>query len=68
MRHKILDLVGDLALAGRPILGRVVANCPTHALTFAFLTELMRHPECWDVVRLTEASTAGTDRTADRPT
>lgn len=68
VRHKILDLVGDLALAGRPILGRVVANCPTHALTFAFLTELMRHPECWDVVRLTEASTAGPDRAADRPT
>ncbi|TNC10892.1 UDP-3-O-acyl-N-acetylglucosamine deacetylase [Methylobacterium terricola] len=54
VRHKILDLVGDLALAGRPILGRVVANCPTHALTFAFLTELMRHPECWEVVPLAE--------------
>lgn len=55
VRHKILDLVGDLSLAGRPILGRIVANCPTHALTFAFLTELMRHPECWDVVPVAEA-------------
>ncbi|WP_053080336.1 UDP-3-O-acyl-N-acetylglucosamine deacetylase [Methylobacterium variabile] len=54
VRHKILDLVGDLALAGRPILGRIVANCPTHALTFAFLTELMRHPECWEVVSLAD--------------
>jgi UDP-3-O-[3-hydroxymyristoyl] N-acetylglucosamine deacetylase len=57
VRHKILDLVGDLALAGRPILGRIVANCPTHALTFAFLTELMRHPECWEVVSLPEPVT-----------
>ncbi|KMO11589.1 UDP-3-0-acyl N-acetylglucosamine deacetylase [Methylobacterium platani JCM 14648] len=57
VRHKILDLVGDLGLAGRPILGRIVANCPTHALTFAFLTELMRHPECWEIVPLAPAGT-----------
>ncbi|MCF4125686.1 UDP-3-O-acyl-N-acetylglucosamine deacetylase [Methylobacterium sp. SyP6R] len=68
VRHKILDLVGDLALAGRPILGRIVANCPTHALTFAFLSELMRHPECWEVVPLAGASAAGTARDAVRPT
>ncbi|MEH3147060.1 MAG: UDP-3-O-acyl-N-acetylglucosamine deacetylase [Methylobacterium frigidaeris] len=55
VRHKVLDLIGDLALAGRPILGRIVANCPTHALTHAFLTELARHPQCWDVVPLAEA-------------
>lgn len=63
VRHKILDLVGDLALAGRPILGRIVANCPTHALTFAFLTELMRHPECWEVVPL---DAGGAHRLASR--
>ncbi|MFH6783004.1 MULTISPECIES: UDP-3-O-acyl-N-acetylglucosamine deacetylase [Methylobacterium] len=61
VRHKILDLVGDLALADRPILGRIVANCPTHALTFAFLTELMRHPECWEIVPLAEVG-GRTDR------
>jgi UDP-3-O-[3-hydroxymyristoyl] N-acetylglucosamine deacetylase len=31
-RHKLLDLVGDLALAGAPILGRVIAIKPGHAL------------------------------------
>lgn len=56
MRHKILDLVGDLSLAGRPILGHVVANCPTNALTFAFLTELMRHPDCGELVPLADAA------------
>ncbi|WP_425463673.1 UDP-3-O-acyl-N-acetylglucosamine deacetylase [Methylobacterium oryzihabitans] len=45
VRHKALDLIGDLALAGRPILARFVANCPTHALTHAFPTGLMRHPQ-----------------------
>ncbi len=31
-RHKVLDLIGDLALAGRPIHGRVVAHRSGHAL------------------------------------
>jgi UDP-3-O-acyl-N-acetylglucosamine deacetylase len=31
-RHKVLDLIGDLALAGRPIVGRVVASQSGHAL------------------------------------
>lgn len=31
-RHKLLDLIGDLALAGRPVLGRVVAERSGHAL------------------------------------
>ncbi|UHC13953.1 UDP-3-O-acyl-N-acetylglucosamine deacetylase [Methylobacterium currus] len=66
VRHKILDLVGDLGLAGRPILGRIVANCPTHALTFAFLTELMRHPECWEVVSLADAAPFGRGTVTDR--
>jgi UDP-3-O-[3-hydroxymyristoyl] N-acetylglucosamine deacetylase/3-hydroxyacyl-[acyl-carrier-protein] dehydratase len=30
-RHKLLDLLGDLALVGRPIKGRIVANRPGHA-------------------------------------
>ncbi|GJD62500.1 UDP-3-O-acyl-N-acetylglucosamine deacetylase [Methylobacterium frigidaeris] len=66
VRHKILDLVGDLGLAGRPILGRIVANCPTHALTFAFLTELMRHPECWEMVSLADAAPSGLGTVTDR--
>ena len=32
VRHKILDLIGDLALLGRPILGHVVARNGGHAL------------------------------------
>jgi len=32
VRHKIVDLIGDLALVGRPIIGRVVAYKSGHAL------------------------------------
>ncbi|TWT90631.1 UDP-3-O-[3-hydroxymyristoyl] N-acetylglucosamine deacetylase [Pseudobythopirellula maris] len=32
VRHKILDVVGDLALAGRPIAGHIVACCSGHRL------------------------------------
>ncbi|MGF3027171.1 hypothetical protein ACQVP2_30695 [Methylobacterium aquaticum] len=45
-----------MSLAGRPILGHVVANCPTHALTFAFPTELMRHPECGGLVPIADVA------------
>ncbi len=31
-RHKLLDVVGDLALIGRPICGRIIATCPGHKI------------------------------------
>jgi UDP-3-O-[3-hydroxymyristoyl] N-acetylglucosamine deacetylase/3-hydroxyacyl-[acyl-carrier-protein] dehydratase len=31
-RHKLLDIIGDLALTGRPILGRIIATCPGHKI------------------------------------
>lgn len=31
-RHKLLDVIGDLALVGRPIKGRVIATCPGHKI------------------------------------
>ncbi len=31
-RHKLLDIIGDLALIGRPIKGRVIATCPGHGI------------------------------------
>lgn len=35
-RHKLLDLIGDLALIGKPIKGRVIATCPGHKLNTDF--------------------------------
>ena len=31
-RHKLLDVLGDLALIGRPIVGRIIAFCPGHKI------------------------------------
>ncbi len=42
LRHKMLDLLGDLALLGRPLKARVIAHMPGHGLTRAFVTELAR--------------------------
>ncbi len=42
VRHKILDLIGDLALAGHQILGRVVAERAGHAMHTALVSRLLR--------------------------
>ena len=31
-RHKLLDIIGDMALIGKPIKGRIIANCPGHKI------------------------------------
>ena len=40
VRHKVLDLVGDLALVGRPVVGHVVAHRAGHALHAALAKEV----------------------------
>lgn len=40
-RHKLLDCIGDFALAGVPIAGRIVANRSGHALNHQFIRELL---------------------------
>lgn len=42
VRHKAMDCVGDLALAGRPVLARIVAHRPSHAGTIRFVRELVK--------------------------
>lgn len=50
VRHKMLDALGDLYLAGRPILGRYTAKRGGHRTTNLLLRELFAHPECWELV------------------
>ena len=42
-RHKLLDLIGDLALVGKPIRGRIIATKPGHASNVAFAKLLKKH-------------------------
>lgn len=48
VRHKILDLIGDLALLGRQILGRVVADRAGHAMHTALVSRLLRDQTLWE--------------------
>ena len=50
VRHKILDAVGDLALVGRPLLGRVEAVKAGHALHAAVAQKLLATPSAWELV------------------
>jgi UDP-3-O-[3-hydroxymyristoyl] N-acetylglucosamine deacetylase len=49
VRHKVLDLIGDLALAGHRIQGRVVAERAGHAMHTALVQKLMRDRSTWEL-------------------
>ena len=49
-RHKMLDLIGDLALIGRPLLGHVIAERAGHAMHVALVARIMSEPELYEVV------------------
>ncbi len=46
-RHKALDLIGDLALIGRPLQARVVAHKAGHALHTQLVTRLLQDRSLW---------------------
>jgi UDP-3-O-[3-hydroxymyristoyl] N-acetylglucosamine deacetylase len=58
-RHKVLDVIGDLALAGLPLLGAYRSVRGGHKLNHAVLTALMADRTAWRVV---EAETARRSR------
>lgn len=52
VRHKILDIIGDLALLGMPILGRVTAERSGHVIHAALMAKLLRQRSAWEIVDL----------------
>jgi UDP-3-O-[3-hydroxymyristoyl] N-acetylglucosamine deacetylase len=50
VRHKILDAIGDLALAGAPLLGHVVAHRAGHALHAGLVEAIQKTPDAWQMV------------------
>jgi len=58
VRHKMLDALGDLALAGMPILGRYTAERAGHAMTNALLKTLFARPTAFRMVPLSETESA----------
>jgi UDP-3-O-[3-hydroxymyristoyl] N-acetylglucosamine deacetylase len=55
VRHKVLDLIGDLALIGKRILGSVVADRAGHAMHTALVSRLLRDHNLWEETTLPEA-------------
>ena len=49
-RHKALDLIGDLALIGRPLLGHVIAERAGHAMHAALVARIMNDPSLYEIV------------------
>lgn len=48
-RHKLLDVLGDLALAGRPLKGRVIATRPGHSLNTALAKKIRKDIKRQDI-------------------
>jgi len=57
VRHKILDIIGDLSLLGMPFLGRVTAERSGHLLHTALMSKLLRKRSSWEIVDMPVKST-----------
>jgi len=58
VRHKVLDLIGDLALFGKQILGYVKADRAGHAMHTAIVSRILRDQTYWEEITLDEAAVA----------
>jgi UDP-3-O-[3-hydroxymyristoyl] N-acetylglucosamine deacetylase len=56
-RHKALDLIGDLALIGRPLLGHVIAERAGHAMHTALVAKIMSDPSLYEMVTFDQLAT-----------
>lgn len=50
VRHKILDMIGDLSFLSIPILGHISAEKSGHAMNIAFLRELLKNIDHWEII------------------
>jgi UDP-3-O-[3-hydroxymyristoyl] N-acetylglucosamine deacetylase len=55
-RHKALDLIGDLALVGRPLLGLVIAEKAGHAMHVALVNKIMSDSSLYEIVTMDRAA------------
>jgi len=57
-RHKAMDMIGDLALLGRPLIGHVVGHRAGHAMHTALVLKLLRTPTAWREVTSDQLASA----------
>ena len=65
VRHKVLDLIGDLALAGKQILGSIVADRAGHAMHTALVSRLLRDKTLWEETSVEESVESAGQAAAD---
>ncbi len=56
-RHKVLDLIGDLALIGKPLLGHVIAERAGHAMHAALVSKIMSDPSLYEILSFDQVAT-----------
>ncbi len=56
-RHKALDLIGDLALIGKPLLGHVIAERAGHAMHAALVARIMSDPSLYEILTFDQLAT-----------
>lgn len=61
VRHKVLDLIGDLSLVGRPIYGRIIAHKSGHELNHKLARALIRQHESTERTSLLTRTDAALD-------
>ncbi len=49
VRHKILDIIGDFALLGMPILGKITAEKSGHAVHASLMSKLLKTESAWEI-------------------
>jgi UDP-3-O-[3-hydroxymyristoyl] N-acetylglucosamine deacetylase len=59
VRHKILDVIGDLSLVGYPVIGHLVAHRGGHALHTAFAARILEEVDAWRIVEGDTAPAVG---------
>lgn len=50
VRHKILDIIGDLALLGMPVLGKIRAEKSGHAVHASLMSKLLQTESAWEII------------------
>ncbi len=58
VRHKILDLIGDMSLLGHPVMGQYVAHRAGHGLHNRLARAILARPEAWELVDQAELAQA----------
>ncbi|MBI5345323.1 MAG: UDP-3-O-acyl-N-acetylglucosamine deacetylase, partial [Deltaproteobacteria bacterium] len=52
VRHKVLDMVGDISLLGAPVVGRIIAHRAGHSLNFRLVQQILKSTNCYQMTDL----------------